>query len=37
MLVEFLSLIIERDFLKNTNTLQDFVSLYDDFKSQPSF
>ena len=37
MLVEFLSLIIERDFLKNANKLQDFVTLYDDFKSQPSF
>lgn len=37
MLVEFLSLIIERDFLKNTNKLQDFVTIYDDFKSQPSF
>ena len=36
MLVEFLTIVIERDLLKNTNKLQDFVTIFNEFKSQPT-
>jgi hypothetical protein len=32
MLVEFLTLIIERDFVRNSNKLIYFVDLYEEFK-----
>lgn len=33
MLVEFLTLIIERDFIRNSNKLIYFVELYEQFKN----
>ncbi len=34
MLVEFLTLIIERDFIKNSNKLIFFADLYDEIKGK---
>ena len=34
MLVEFLSLIIERDFIRNSNKLVDFANIFEEFKQQ---
>lgn len=34
MLVEFLTLIIERDFIKNSNKLMYFADLYDEIKGK---
>ena len=34
MLAEFLSLIIEKDFIRNSTKLSDFAQLYEEFKYQ---
>ena len=34
MLVEFLSLVIERDFIKNSNKLSSFAELFEEFKRE---
>lgn len=34
MLVEFLTLIIERDFIKNSNKLMYFTDLYEEIKGK---
>ena len=36
MLVEFLSIIVEREFVRNSNKLVDFAQLFEEFRIQSS-
>lgn len=36
MLVEFLSIIVEREFVRNSNKLVDFAQLFEEFRVQSS-